>query len=144
MPPIPDDAVAQLGELPIVVAVLLIAMGAVVGVVWIGARLLSQRDAVFMKFFGDQRELDRALGKQTSDTTAGAINQLADAIRDNGTATLALIQGMSDKVDQAMDAHTNALRNSNNLIASLARDVDEMLRRAREAAEEHEERRGKR
>lgn len=144
MPSIPDDAVAQLGELPIVVAVLLIAMGAVVGVVWIGARLLSQRDAVFMKFFGDQRELDRALGKQTSDTTAGAINQLADAIRDNGTATLALIQGMSDKVDQAMDAHTNALRNSNNLIASLARDVDEMLRRAREAAEEHEERRGKR
>lgn len=144
MPPIPDDAVAQLGELPIVVAVLLIAMGAVVGVVWIGARLLSQRDAVFMKFFGDQRELDRALGKQTSDTTAGAINQLADAIRDNGTATLALIQGMSDKVDQAMDAHTNALRNSNNLIASLARDVDEMLRRAREATEEHAERRGKR
>ncbi|HRE27337.1 MAG TPA: hypothetical protein PK954_11935, partial [Anaerolineales bacterium] len=73
--------------------------------------------------------MDRALGKQTSETNAGAIGQLADAIRDNGTATLTLIQGMSDKVDQAMDANTNAIRSSNNLIASLSRDVDELLRR---------------
>jgi len=142
MPVIPENAVEQLGELPIVVAVLLIAMGAVVSVVWIGARLLIQRDSVFMRFFGDQREMDRALGKQTSETNAGAIGQLADAIRDNGTATLTLIQGMNDKVDQAMDANTNAIRSSNNLIASLSRDVDELLRRYREEDKAAGEKRG--
>lgn len=142
MPVIPENAIQQLGQLPIVVAVLLIAMGAVVGVVWIGARLLIQRDSVFMRFFGDQREMDRALGKQTSETNAGAIGQLADAIRDNGTATLTLIQGMSDKVDQTMDANTNAIRSSNNLIASLSRDVDELLRRYREEDKAASEKRG--
>lgn len=144
MPNIPDDAVAQLGELPIVVAVLLIAIVGLVAIVWITWKQGRDERSAFLSFFGQQRDLDRALGKQTSETNAGAIAQLADAIRDNGTATLALIQGMSDKVDEAMDAHTNALRNSNNLIASLARDVDELLRRSKEAVEDHEERRGKR
>lgn len=141
MPPLPENTISQLGELPVVVAVLLIATAAIIGVVWIGSRILQQRDSVFMKFFADQRDLDRTIGKISSETTASALEKLADAIRDNGTATLAMIQGMSDKVDQAMDANTNAIRSSNNLIASLGRDIDELLRRHRE---DEQDRKGKR
>jgi len=139
MPVIPENAISQIGELPVVVAVLLIATAAIIGVVWIGSRILQQRDTVFMKFFGDQRDMDRTIGKLNSETSASALGKLADAIRDNGTATLAMIQGMSDKVDQAMDANTDAIRSSNNLIASLGRDIDELLRRHRE---EEQDRRG--
>jgi len=129
---VPDDAITQLGQLPTISAVLLIAMAAVVGIVWIGARLLSQRDAVFMRFFSDQRELDRALGKQTSDVVSHALNGLADAIRDNGSATLTLIHGVAEKVDDAMSAHTDSIRASNNQLATISRDVDELLRRWRD------------
>lgn len=136
MPNIPDDAVAQLGELPIVVAVLLIAIVGLVAIVWITWKQGRDERSAFLSFFGQQRDLDRALGKQTSETDAGAIAQLADAIRDNGTATLTLIQGVmdkvdgiSDKVDEAMNANTDAIRFSNHQIATMARDVDEILRR---------------
>lgn len=136
---IPENAVEQLGDLPVVVAVLLIAMAAVVGVVWIGSRLLTQRDAVFMKFFGDQRDLDRALGKQTSEGVARALGGLADAIRDNGTATLTLIQGISDKVDDALSANSAAIRESNYMLAKLGHDVDELIRRQMITADDDDE-----
>lgn len=128
MPQIPDDAVSQLGDLPVVVAVLLIAMAAVVGIVWIGSKLLQQRDGVFLKFFGEQRDLDRALGKQTAEMNSGALGQLADAVRDNGTATLAMIQTMSDKVDDALNATTNAIRESNHALARLTRELEIQLK----------------
>lgn len=142
MPVIPENAIQQLGQLPIVVGVLLIAIAGLVAIVWITWKQGRDERSAFLAFFGQQRDLDRALGKQTSETNAGAIGQLADAIRDNGTATLTLIQGMSDKVDQAMDANTNAIRSSNNLIASLSRDVDELLRRYREEDKAASEKRG--
>ena len=154
MPVIPSDAIEQLKDLPVVVAVLLIATAAILGVVWIGSRLLQltetsrneelqSRDGVFLTFIENQREMDRAIGKQlaevvrtSNEAVAKSLDGLADAIRDSGTATLTLIQGVmdkvdgiSDKVDEAMNANTDAIRVSNHQIATMARDVDEILRR---------------
>lgn len=154
MPVIPPDAIEQLKDLPVVVAVLLIAMAAILGVVWIGSRLLQltetsrkeerqSRDGVFLTVIENQREMDRAIGKQlaevvrtSNEAVAKSLDGLADAIRDSGTATLTLIQGVmdkvdgiSDKVDEAMNANTDAIRVSNHQIATMARDVDEILRR---------------
>ena len=152
MPGLPEDAVAQLGELPVVVAVLLISLVSVVWIMWLVFRHLAQtetsrrderqtRDSVFLKFIEDQRELDRSAGKamseaftsalnSLSDTFSRALSGLADAIRDNGTATLAVMNEIRSRVDDAMNVHTVAIRENNYMLAKLGQQVDDLVRRA--------------
>lgn len=148
MPVIPDDAVQQLGELPVVVAVLLISLIAVVAIVYLVMRLLANteagrrderqaRDGVFLAFISEQRELDRTLGRQTADTFAKALAGLADSIRDNGTATLAVMNEIRSKVDDAMSAQTDGIRETNYMLAKMGRDID-LLRASVAVEEDHE------
>jgi hypothetical protein len=156
MPGIPDDAVQQLGELPIVVAVLLISLIAVVAIVWIVMRLLGStessrrderqaRDGIFLAFIAEQRELDRTLGKQTADAFTRALAGLADSIRDNGTATLAVMNEIRAKVDDALNSQTDSIRETNYMLAKMGRDID-VLRASTVVEEDHEasDKKGKR
>lgn len=140
---IPDDAVQQLGDLPVVVAVLLISLIAVVAIVYLVMRLLAAtetgrrderqaRDGVFLAFISEQRELDRTLGRQTAETFARALAGLADSIRDNGTATLAVMNEIRTRVDDVMNVQTDSIRETNYMLAKIGRDVD-LLRVAHQA-----------
>lgn len=132
---IPDDVVQQLGDLPVVVAVLLISLIAVVAIVYLVMRLLAAtetgrrderqaRDGVFLAFISEQRELDRTLGRQTAETFARALAGLADSIRDNGTATLAVMNEIRTRVDDVMNVQTDSIRETNYMLAKIGRDVD--------------------
>ncbi len=162
MPVIPDDAVQQLGELPVVVAVLLISLIALVATVWIVMRLLAttetsrreerqSRDQIFLAFLAEQRNLDRDLGKQTADTFSKAIDrqtdtfgkaleQVSDSTRDGTTATLAMLERMSEKVDDALNISTDAIREANSALSKMGREIEIM----REAHGDQHEGRGKR
>lgn len=140
---IPEDAVQQLGDLPVVVAVLLISLIAVVAIVYLVMRLLAAtetgrrderqaRDGVFLAFISEQRELDRTLGRQTAETFARALAGLADSIRDNGTATLAVMNEIRTRVDDVMNVQTDSIRETNYMLAKIGRDVD-LLRVAHQA-----------
>jgi len=140
---IPDDAVQQLGDLPVVVAVLLISLIAVVAIVYLVMRLLAAtetgrrderqaRDGVFLAFISEQRELDRTLGRQTAETFARALAGLADSIRDNGTATLAVMNEIRTRVDDVMNVQTDSIRETNYMLDKIGRDVD-LLRVAHQA-----------
>ena len=140
---IPEDAVQQLGDLPVVVAVLLISLIAVVVIVFLVMRLLAAtesgrrderqaRDGVFLAFISEQRELDRTLGRQTAETFARALAGLADSIRDNGTATLAVMNETRTRVDDVMNVQTDSIRETNYMLAKIGRDVD-LLRVAHQA-----------
>lgn len=144
---IPDDAVQQLGDLPVVVAVLLISLIAVVAIVYLVMRLLAAtetgrrderqaRDGVFLAFISEQRELDRTLGRQTAETFARALAGLADSIRDNGTATLAVMNEIRTRVDDVMNVQTDSIRETNYMLAKIGRDID-LLRVANSA--EHDD-----
>ena len=144
---IPDDAVQQLGDLPVVVAVLLISLIAVVAIVYLVMRLLAAtetgrrderqaRDGVFLAFISEQRELDRTLGRQTAETFARALAGLADSIRDNGTATLAVMNEIRTRVDDVMNVQTDSIRETNYMLDKIGRDVD-LLRVAHQA--EHDD-----
>lgn len=144
---IPEDAVQQLGDLPVVVAVLLISLIAVVAIVYLVMRLLAAtetgrrderqaRDGVFLAFISEQRELDRTLGRQTAETFARALAGLADSIRDNGTATLAVMNEIRTRVDDVMSVQTDSIRETNYMLAEIGRDVD-LLRVANSA--EHDD-----
>lgn len=132
---IPEDAVQQLGDLPVVVAVLLISLIAVVAIVYLVMRLLAAtetgrrderqaRDGVFLAFISEQRELDRTLGRQTAETFARALAGLADSIRDNGTATLAVMNEIRTRVDDVMNVQTDSIRETNYMLAKIGRDID--------------------
>lgn len=132
---IPEDAVQQLGDLPVVVAVLLISLIAVVAIVYLVMRLLAAtetgrrderqaRDGVFLAFISEQRELDRTLGRQTAETFARALAGLADSIRDNGTATLAVMNEIRTRVDDVMNVQTDSIRETHYMLAKIGRDVD--------------------
>lgn len=140
---IPEDAVQQLGDLPVVVAVLLISLIAVVAIVYLVMRLLTAtesgrrderqaRDGVFLAFISEQRELDRTLGRQTAETFARALAGLADSIRDNGTATLAVMNEIRTRVDDVMNVQTDSIRETHYMLAKIGRDVD-LLRVAHQA-----------
>jgi hypothetical protein len=140
---IPEDAVQQLGDLPVVVAVLLISLIAVVAIVYLVMRLLTAtesgrrderqaRDGVFLAFISEQRELDRTLGRQTAETFARALAGLADSIRDNGTATLAVMNEIRTRVDDVMNVQTDSIRETNYMLAKIGRDID-LLRVAHQA-----------
>lgn len=144
---IPEDAVQQLGDLPVVVAVLLISLIAVVAIVYLVMRLLAAtetgrrderqaRDGVFLAFISEQRELDRTLGRQTAETFARALAGLADSIRDNGTATLAVMNEIRTRVDDVMNVQTDSIRETNYMLAKIGRDID-LLRVANSA--EHDD-----
>lgn len=144
---IPEDAVQQLGDLPVVVAVLLISLIAVVAIVYLVMRLLAAtetgrrderqaRDGVFLAFISEQRELDRTLGRQTAETFARALAGLADSIRDNGTATLAVMNEIRTRVDDVMNVQTDSIRETNYVLAKIGRDID-LLRVANSA--EHDD-----
>jgi hypothetical protein len=144
---IPEDAVQQLGDLPVVVAVLLISLIAVVAIVYLVMRLLAAtetgrrderqaRDGVFLAFISEQRELDRTLGRQTAETFARALAGLADSIRDNGTATLAVMNEIRTRVDDVMNVQTDSIRETNYTLAKIGRDID-LLRVANSA--EHDD-----
>lgn len=144
---IPEDAVQQLGDLPVVVAVLLISLIAVVAIVYLVMRLLAAtetgrrderqaRDGVFLAFISEQRELDRTLGRQTAETFARALAGLADSIRDNGTATLAVMNEIRTRVDDVMNVQADSIRETNYMLAKIGRDID-LLRVANSA--EHDD-----
>ena len=90
------------------------------------------RDGVFLAFISEQRELDRTLGRQTAETFARALAGLADSIRDNGTATLAVMNEIRTRVDDVMNVQTDSIRETNYMLAKIGRDVD-LLRVAHQA-----------
>lgn len=89
----------------------------------------KERDSLWQLFISDQRKLDRELGQQTAHTFAHALDQVADSTRDGTTATLAVLERISEKVDDALNISTNAIREGNSALAKMAREI-EILREA--------------
>ena len=151
-------ALANLGELPLVVAALFVVLGALwrlnlqttereikleqiraqerEAVEALRASERQTRDDHWRSFLQAQRELDRTLGTHTAAAMSSALDKVSDSMRDNGTAIVTAISQqdvrmskMEERLEGALDAFSAIAQATNHQLALISKDVQNVKKK---------------